>query len=414
MFWLTLGTLFYLAVHWLLTVVVFKVGGPVANGDYTLAMSSSTVAYSVVLFGMRPFQISDTRGEYADSVYLASRVVTTGLALGVAAVTLPLTADVARLWPLLIVFLVFRLTEGWMDLFHGFLQRADRMDKAGVSLILRAIVEAVVFTAVLSVTQSVFLAGVGMLATSLMFLALEWRWSRPYLDGIPIRRAGGWGRARSLVRLCVPLLAANLAYSAILFLSRNSVGSVLGAGTLGFYGAISAPLLLVPLLVSSLYTPFMGQLAEYRMSGEMNRLVALASKLFIVILALIGVAFLLLPLIGPPVLNLMFGPSILDHLDLLAPVAASVSLTALVGFGNAVLTAVRSIRWTMVAAAVAVIIVLVTGDPLVNDHGANGASFAMIIGQAAQLLVTVGGFILALRAGRGTVSPAPGADPESA
>ncbi len=398
MFWLTFGTLFYVAAQWILTVIVFKLAGAGANGDYTLGLSSSNVAYAVVMFGMRPYQISDTRGEFSDRVYFASRAVTSILAVAVAMVTLPFTADFARLWPLLLVFLAFRLTEGWMDVFHGVLQKADRMDKAGIALIIRAVTELIVFAILIGVAGSVFVAVSGMLVVSVLALVvLEWRWVRPYLDGIPLAAAGGWRRAVVLVQRCVPLLSANLAYSAIVFLSRNSVSEVWGAETLGFYGAISAPLLLVPLVVSSLYTPFMGHLAEYRLSGQTRRLVVLSAKLLGAILGLVVLAFALLPFIGPPVLALIFGSSILDHMDLLVPVAASVALTALVGFGNAVLTALRRVGWTMLAAAVAVALVFVTGDQLVVAFGANGASFALVVGQGAQLLVTLIGFLVALR-----------------
>ena len=60
------------------------------------------------------------------------------------------------------------------------------------------------------------------------------------------------------------------------------------------------------------------------------------------------------PGVGPPALALMFGPDILAHLELLFPVAGSVACTALAYYGNAVLTAVRRVAWTMVAALAAV------------------------------------------------------------
>lgn len=406
MFWLTFGTLLYLAAQWVLTVIVFKLAGPEANGDYTLGLSSSNVAYAVVMFGMRPYQISDTRGEFADRTYFASRALTSLLAIGSALLIFPFTADFARLWPLLVVFLLFRLTEGWMDVFHGVLQKANRMDKAGVALIVRAVVITAVFSILMAVTGSVFIAVSGMLVVSVLALiVLEWRWTKPYVDSVPPAAAGGWRRAAELVRHCVPLLAANLAYSAIIFMSRNSVGDIWGPGVLGFYGAISAPLLLVPLIVSSLYTPFMGHLAEYKLSGQVRRLMTLAGQLMGAILGLIAIAFVLLPWVGPPILALIFGSSILDHMDLLIPVAASVSLTALVGFGNAVLTSVRRVGWTMLAAAVAVVLVFFIGDHLVTAYGANGASFALVLGQGAQLLVTLIGFLVSLR----SLRPAPSA-----
>jgi hypothetical protein len=112
MFWLTLGTLVYLGGQWLLTVIVVRINGHATNGEFTLGLWSSSVAYAVALFGMRTYQISDTRSEHPDATYLASRVVTSLLAVLAFAVALPFTADAARLWPILALFMGFRLTEG--------------------------------------------------------------------------------------------------------------------------------------------------------------------------------------------------------------------------------------------------------------------------------------------------------------
>lgn len=401
MFWLTVGTLIYLGAHWVLTVVVVRISGQSVNGDYTIALSSSSIAYAVVLFGMRPFQISDTRKEYADSIYLASRLVSSVLAASAFAVSLPFTADVGRLWPVLTLFLGFRLTEGWMDVLHGILQNADRMQKAGIALILRALAELAAFSGTLAATHDLTAAvGVMFTISLLSLLVMEWPWSKPHTDGVPFARAGGWPRTLLLVRACSPLLVANLAYSVMLFVPRNAVGAIWGAELLGYYGSISAPLLLIPVVVSYLYTPFMPVLAEHELSGRQRQLTGLTVRILGVILGLIAVAFVLLPIIGPPLLSLMFGHGVLDHLDLLWPVAASVSCTALVYFGNAVMAAIRRIRWTLFAAVAAGGVVLFLSDSLVRRHGPNGASFALILGQCVQLVVLVAGFVGGLRTQR--------------
>lgn len=394
MFWLSLGTLVYLGAQWLLTVVVVRLAGQSVNGDYTLALSSSSVAYAVVLFGMRPFQISDTRREYADAVYLASRAATSLFAVLAFAVSLLFTADLGRLWLVLGLFLGFRLTEGWFDVLHGVLQNADRMRLAGIALIVRAVTEVAAFTAVLAVTHELVWAVGVMFAVSLAaLLALEWPWSRPHLDGRSFAEAGGWRRTADLLWACAPLLVANLAYSVMLFVPRNAVRAIWGAEELGYYGSIAAPLLLVPVLVSYLYTPFMPALAEHERSGRRRGLFVMAGKLLAAIVGLIGVCFALLPFVGPPVLALMFGEGVLSHVHLLWPVAGSVSLTALVYFGNALLTAVRRIPWTLYASIAALLVVLFSSTPFVQLAGTNGASFALIAGQGVQAVVLLVGFV---------------------
>jgi hypothetical protein len=94
----------------------------------------------------------------------------------------------------------------------------------------------------------------------------------------------------------------------------------------------------------------------------------------------------------------MFGASVLGHLDVPWPVPASVSSTALAYLGNAVLTACRSIRWTLIASLAALVLVLT--DYPVRTVGLKGASVALVIGQGAQMVVLAVGFLTWLRAHR--------------
>ena len=43
---------------------------------FTLAMSVGNLMYSIALFGMRNFQVSDIAEEYRNGVYIASRLIT--------------------------------------------------------------------------------------------------------------------------------------------------------------------------------------------------------------------------------------------------------------------------------------------------------------------------------------------------
>ncbi len=232
-----------------------------------------------------------------------------------------------------------------MDVFHGVLQKANRMDKAGVALIVRAVVITAVFSILMAVTGS----GVHCRQRHAGGVGPGPHRPRVALDQalrglVPPAAAGGWRRAAELVRHCVPLLAANLAYSAIIFMSRNSVGDIWGPGVL-------------ELLRGDLGTPLARSVnrfvALHAFHGAPRRVQAVrpGSAPHDVGRAAHGGDSgpdrdrLRAPALGwsAPILALVFGSSILDHMDLLIPVAASVSLTALVGFGNAVLTSVRRV-----------------------------------------------------------------------
>jgi O-antigen/teichoic acid export membrane protein len=116
----------------------------------------------------------------------------------------------------------------------------------------------------------------------------------------PVRGSRGWTRTFRLVRAVSPLLVANLAYSVMLFVPRNAIGAVWGSELLGYYGSISAPLLLIPVLVSYLYTPFMPLLAVHALSGRSRELARLTMRILLAILGLIAAALAALPVVHRP------------------------------------------------------------------------------------------------------------------
>lgn len=62
--WNSVGSLVYLATQWLTTILVVRLAGVDAAGNLTLAMSIGNLVYSIALFGMRNFQVSDISEEY--------------------------------------------------------------------------------------------------------------------------------------------------------------------------------------------------------------------------------------------------------------------------------------------------------------------------------------------------------------
>ena len=74
--WNSVGSLIYLATQWLITILVVRLAGVDAAGNLALAMSVGNLMYSIALFGMRNFQVSDIAEEYRNGVYIASRLIT--------------------------------------------------------------------------------------------------------------------------------------------------------------------------------------------------------------------------------------------------------------------------------------------------------------------------------------------------
>ena len=76
MLWNTVGSVFYLACQWFLSVVVVRVGSYADAGILSLAMSITNIFATIALFNVRNFQVSDSDGEYTNGEYVFHRHLT--------------------------------------------------------------------------------------------------------------------------------------------------------------------------------------------------------------------------------------------------------------------------------------------------------------------------------------------------
>ena len=65
--WNTIGTLYYLGMQWLTTVLVVRISGSYEDaGIYSLAVSITNIFYIIAMYNVRNFQVSDYKNEFID------------------------------------------------------------------------------------------------------------------------------------------------------------------------------------------------------------------------------------------------------------------------------------------------------------------------------------------------------------
>jgi O-antigen/teichoic acid export membrane protein len=139
MIWNAAGNLLYLASQWVITVLVTVMGGLYDAGILSIAMSLSATFQTIALFGIRNYQVSDTKGRFHDSHYATLRAITCALAMVVCVLaTLISGYDKSELLAVFL-FMLFRLAECYSDVLHGIAQNRERLDLAGKSFAIKGV-----------------------------------------------------------------------------------------------------------------------------------------------------------------------------------------------------------------------------------------------------------------------------------
>ena len=384
--WNTAGTIVYCAALWVITVIVVHMAGFEAAGYLSLAMTTSSTFSVISLFGMRDFQISDVRGEYTQHEYTGSRVLTC-LAAFAACAAVSLFGNSTYQILCIDAFMLIRVAEGIVDVLYGEDQKLDRYDLIGKSFILRGIAVVIFFVAGMALTGDLLTAILLMAASSLLIAVFFDCRKTSALE--EIRPAIRSRKVLKLLAQCAPIVVYSFLLSAENLTAKSVLQQIEGTERLGIYSSMASPTLIVQVLATVAFTPFLPRLSALIAEGSFLRFRKSMRKVYLFYLAMAAVVQGGAMLLGRWGLRLLFGESILEHYGLFYPIVWCTILMGCIYTMGAVLIALRRIRFLFIGMIGDYLLCLLLVRPCIEKYGMNGASVVQIVCFALFVIYTV-------------------------
>lgn len=393
----TAGSLLFYVCQAAINLLVVALAGIEASGVLALAMTIANVCVSFAGFGMRTFQVSDLEHKYSDRTYLLSRQLTVGAAwlacLGFALVN-SYTAE--QRW-VIFLFTGYRLVESWSDVWHGYLQRSERMDIVGISFGARGLVTAGVITAGLLLTHNLILTvGILFLLNALYVLVVDVPLAKKYAD---LGSTAGAG-IRALLWECLPLAVYASLNTAIGSAPRYFCERILGPEPLGQFNAVFVPVLILQVAAVYLFVPFITTFARLWNDRDKLGYQRALRTLVLFLIALCAAGFVGVALLGRWGLHLLYPtqPDIWTLTPLLYPLVFCCCLTVAATVLCNLLTICREMRGLILANLIGLSAAVLVSSMLTHNLGIWGTAWSTICGIGAQVAVLC--FFLAQRCRR--------------
>ena len=381
----TAGSLLFYLCQAALNLLVTALAGVTANGMLATAMTIANVCLSVASFGMRTFQVSDLAGKYADRTYLLSRYVTlTAAGAGCLVFAFVNSYSAEQRW-VIALYTAYRLIESWSDVWHGYLQKAERLDVVGISFGVRGLVTAGTVTLGLVLTGNLVLTLATLFALNAVYvLAVDLPLARGHAD---LANKSG-GSVWALLAECAPLAVYAALNTAIPSVPRYFCERVLGTEKMSYFNNVFLPVLILQVAVIYLFVPFITTFArlwnQKDRAGFFRGLVMLAAALAAMWAAgAAGVA-----LLGRWGLSILYptSPEILDYTPLLQPLVLATVCTVASTVLCHLLTIARDMRGLILGNLAGLAAAAAVSVPLLRAFDVWGAAFATIAGIGAQAL----------------------------
>lgn len=383
----TIGSVFYCACQWLLTILVVRLDSLETSGYLSLAMTTSSSFSAITLFGMRNFQVSDVKEEFSSKEYYGSRIITCTISLIACMLYAAVMTESFYNFGCITLFMLIRLAEGFADVFHGINQKHDRFDLIGTSYILRGIFSVLSFTVGLVLTHNLLVTLLVMAILNLLIIVIFDRWKTGELEDI---KPVVW--SKHIVKLligCVPLVIFSFLLSMENLIPKNLLEKMYGANELGIYASIASPTLVVQVMATVVFNPFLPGLTKLYTDGKYDKFQKTFHRIMLVLVGMTLVVVFVANLFGRFGLKLLFGKMILEHYYLFNPIVWCTILTAMIWIVSAIVIAMRQIKSLLVGIVVSFGLCISIAQPLIEQYGKNGVSIVQIIAYAVLIVYMV-------------------------
>lgn len=389
------GNVLFAASQWLMLVVVGRLNGPAAVGEYAYVLAIVSPIMLLAQLGLRPVLVSDQKNEYAFEVYVNLRLILAFLGVFAATSIAAVLTGNAYLILLTAAVAVLKGVENISDIYYAAAQRASRLWVMAASLGLRGVGGVSVFALVYCTTRDML---VSVLAMVLAWLVVLVGWD---LRGKELEEKQKKNIPFSVYRTLF-LTALPMGIVSCLIVLNTSIPRVVlqhagGAAELGVFAAMVQFMLVGTVVMMAMNQALASRLAKALSAHKHAELLKLMTVGF-ALASVLGVGFLGISyMAATDIMRFVYGESFTHFSNLLVWVAVA----AWVGYVASLLTfaAAMSRQFVRQLVASVVVVLFITGLSvyLIPHYGVWGAVLTLILGGVVHGFSGLALLILAVR-----------------
>ncbi|MBR2289477.1 MAG: hypothetical protein IJ867_02435 [Clostridia bacterium] len=382
--WNILGTGFNAFNSLFFMITVTRLNGLNHAGIFTIAYSTACIIYVIGIYAGRIYQVTELDKKIVNKDYIVNRLITVVL-MNILVVIFALIRGYDS-YKILIFFLLtlYKSMEAFSEVIYGILQKNEKLEFVGKSLLMKSLLSLIVFIIVDIITKNMAISiATIIIVWILVLVCFDFRKAREYLD---------WSEQWKLENV-LKIFKNGFTTFAIAFLGlyiinapKYSIDSYLPEDVQTIFGIIVMPATVIGLVAQFLIHPFLNQILKFYEERDLKKLNQILLKLIGIILGFGIVAAIAAYLLGTQVLGLVYGLDLSSYkIGLLIIIIASTLYTIGTVYSS-VLTTVRETFSQFVIYIIIAIFALIISNVLTKIWNLNGAIFAYLAIMAFQFL----------------------------
>lgn len=265
MLWNIAGSFCYALASMVLSMVVMRMAGEDEGGIFSFGFSTlGQQMFIIAYFGIRPFQITDGKGEYSFGDYLSHRRLTCLLALAAGGLYLGFKVCQGAYTPykawILLLLVFYKVADGYGDVYESEFQRQGSLYLTGKANFFRTILSVAVFLITLAASKSLLTACMAAALAQILGLRLFDTAVLPALPGTDWKKRPGM---KGRIFKSTSFLFASAFLDFYVFSSaKYAIDGRLDDAASGYFNLIFMPTSVIYMVANFIIRPFLTRLTE--------------------------------------------------------------------------------------------------------------------------------------------------------
>lgn len=372
------GATIYCICQWAVTMIAVRLSGDYENaGILQLSISIASVFYTIACYVPRTYQISDVSGEYSAGEYSGMRIASCSLAALLCLAYAAISGYRGKVLACIVVYMIFKLTEGISDLLRTHAQINRRMDYEFNSYVIRGLLSLAVFTVSMYFTGDVLASVSVMTVLSAIAVAVyDTHVARKFTDASPKFNLKIMKKAAIE---CLPISLAAFAITSYSAVPRQFLEKMQGTEALGYYATVAAPVVFVQLLATTVFNPMLTEFTDFYAGKNTDGIKKLFYRITADILGLTVIAFAGARILGEYAYVFIYGEPIREYCTLMYAVIACSVIYAVSWLTGNILIIMRKQKIRLIYTLAGLAAAVILGQLLVAGYGMSGVSYAVFV-----------------------------------
>lgn len=373
--WNMIGSGVFAAVSMLLSFFIIRVMGEDIGGVFSIAITLSQMFAYIAYFEMRTYQVTDVRRRFTFAEYHGAKLVLCILMMVICTGYVAYKGYEPQKLIVILLMCVYRMIDGYADLYEGTFQQEGRLDLTGKSLFFRTVLSAGVLVVMVLCTHNMIVSVLAAVAAAvvgvLVFDVLILREFCPF--------AMRFGKLKEVIGACFALFAGSFLWTYILSASRIAIDANMASNYQSYYQTIFMPVSVINLFVTFILKPALTTLSENYDKRRDKEFFAQVIRITACIAGLTVVCMAGAYLLGIPVLSALVGCDLSPYRGVLVLLMAAGGLNSASYFMYYLLSIMRKPKSILFGYVTAALLTTLIASPLVQSQGIYGAAVSFLL-----------------------------------